>query len=76
MNVLLGRCESFLLRQPPSVKLLVLSDLYQLPHLRSACVQYAKDTSLSRLRKEEEFDQVEPATLNEILTNKVERYEH
>ena len=75
MNVLLGRCETYLLRQPPSVKLLVLSDLYQLPRLRSACVQYAKDTSLSRLRQQEEFDQIELETLVEILTDKVERFE-
>ena len=76
MRVLLGRCESYLLSCPPSMRSLVLSDQYSLPALRSACIQYAKDTPISALRREAQFNEVVPATLIDILTYKVDRDEH
>ena len=69
------RCESYLLTQPPSIKSLVLSDLYAMRILRRVCIQYAKDTPISELKKQPEFGMIHPPSLNEILLNKVEKFE-
>ena len=75
VGVLLGRCESYLLSCPPSMRSLVLSDQYSLPALRSACIKYAKETPVSKLRQEAQYNEVVPSTLIDILTYKVDRDE-
>ncbi len=75
MVKLTERCERYLLSQPPSVKSLMLAETYNLVKLMRICVQYAKTTPLSQLQIQPEFDQVNPATMVEILVYKVEKLE-
>ena len=75
MSHVTARCEKHLLSQPPSVKSLVLAERYELPKLRRACIQYAKQASLTQLKRHADFDKIEASTLVEVLTHKVERLE-
>ena len=69
------RCQRYLLSQPPSVKSLVLAETYNLGTLLKTCIQFAKKTPITTLQYQADFDRIDPSTLVNILTYKVDRLE-
>ena len=71
MTQLASLCEKYLLQDPPSLSRLVLADKYGLNKLSKVCMEFAKKTPVTTLKKEEMYNQVDPASKVEILEHHI-----
>lgn len=74
IDVILERCEDFLLSQASSVRNFLLAEKYNLARLRDSNMAYLKRAPVSRLRSQPEFDSLDATVLKDLLLDKCERF--
>lgn len=75
IDVILERCEDFLLSQASSVRNFLLAEKYNLSRLRESNMAYLKRAPVSRLRSQPEFETLDATVLKDLLLDKCERFE-
>ena len=74
IDVILERCEDFLLSQASSVRNFLLAEKYNLSRLRESNMAYLKRAPVSRLRSQPEFETLDSTVLKDLLLDKCERF--
>ena len=75
IEALTGRCERYLVTIPPSVHWLVVAEMYNLPKLKTYCMEYIDGTRLHELSKQDDFRKILLETKYGFLMKKCNIYE-
>jgi len=75
IDALMERCEEFLCNEMSSVRQYFVAQQYNLQRLKESVVTYLHRAPLSRLRTQSEWDELDPAFVKELLTERCERFE-
>lgn len=75
VDALIERCEEFLCSEASSVRLYSIAQQYGLDRLKESVLTYLHRAPVSRLRAQPDWDELDPAFVKELLTERCERFE-